>query len=87
MRRSAHLIAALGAAPTPPPATTAFGGGQVVENPSGCADAYPRPLVPRDETNEYALVHGGPHRTGQAVAVVQPGGRAAREFGTGVHVS
>ncbi|MER7212063.1 hypothetical protein [Streptosporangium sp. NPDC000239] len=95
MRRSVHLLAALGAAALTLLPTTAmaahgrlvFGGGQVVENPSGCVDARLRPLILRNETNEYALVYSGPNCTGQIVAVVQPGGRTTQEFGSSVFVA
>ncbi|MFE7423941.1 hypothetical protein ACF1BP_33460 [Streptomyces sp. NPDC014735] len=67
--------------------TLVFGGGQVVQNPSGCVNAEIRPLILSNHTNEYALVYGGPNCTGQVLAVVPPGGRTIQEFGSSVFVA
>lgn len=64
-----------------------FGGGQVVENPSGCVNAQVRPLTVRNKTNEYALVYSGRNCSGRVLAVVRPGGQTTREFGSSVFVA
>ncbi|MFJ6138025.1 hypothetical protein [Kitasatospora sp. NPDC092286] len=66
--------------------TFVFGGGQVVENPSGCVNADIWPLILHNRTNEYAVVYSGPNCTGDVLTVVPPGGRTTQEFGSSVYV-
>ncbi|MCG5214842.1 hypothetical protein [Streptosporangium sp. KLBMP 9127] len=96
MRRSVHILTTLTAAALILlPAATAeaaygrfvFGGGQVVENPSGCVEPHLRPLILHNDTNEYALVYSGPYCTGPVIAVVPPGGHTTQEFGNSVYVA
>lgn len=67
--------------------TLLLGGGQVVENPSGCINADIWPLTVQNRTNEYAIVYDGPDCSGRVLAVVPPGGRATEEFGASVFVA
>ncbi|MCX4870627.1 MULTISPECIES: hypothetical protein [unclassified Streptomyces] len=97
MRRVATMLGTLAAAgmmaiALPGSASAAqgeliFGGGQVVENPSGCIDARIWPLVLHNRTNEYAMVYSGPNCTGDVLAVVPPGGRTVQEFGASVFIA
>ncbi|TDC76471.1 hypothetical protein [Streptomyces hainanensis] len=64
-----------------------FGGGQVVENPSGCVNASISPLILFNRTNEFALVYDGANCTRNVIAVVPPGGQTTREFGVSVFVA
>jgi hypothetical protein len=65
--------------------------GAVVENPSGCVNAVLRPLVVRNETNEYALVYEGENCAGRVLEVIPPGGKSsdryASEYGASVFLA
>ncbi|MEU7024018.1 hypothetical protein ABZ990_25635 [Streptomyces sp. NPDC046203] len=59
---------------------------KVIQNPSGCYAAPVFPLTVQNETDEYALVYDGANCTGNAIAIVPPGGRTTQEFGRSVYI-
>ncbi|MFJ6618588.1 hypothetical protein ACIQOW_13555 [Kitasatospora sp. NPDC091335] len=58
----------------------------VIEHPSGCYSAPVYPLVPRNQSDGYALVYDGRNCTGHVIAVVPPGEQTTQEFGSSVFV-
>jgi len=64
-----------------------LGGGQVVENPSGCVNAEHLPLDVHNQTDGIAYVYGGRDCTGSVLAILAPGSSAVSAFGVSVYVA